>query len=316
MAGNELIQIDAIKSRIFTIRGMQVMLDSDLAELYGVETKNLNLAVKRNIERFPNTFRFQLAEEEYKVLRLQIETSNEKRGGRRYAPFVFTEQGVAMLSAVLRSETAIKVSIRIMEAFVSMRHFILENEQISKRFEIIEKRQMEYKIETDSRIEKVLSALESKQIQPKQGIFFDGQVFDAHKFVSDIVRSAEKSIILIDNFVDDTVLTLFSKRKQGVTLKILTKNLSKQIQLDMQKFNEQFPPAEIIEFNHSHDRFMIIDNHDLSFRSITQRPRQKMVRICKNGYRINRNTCEIRWLNPYELKRLLFILNNITFLFF
>jgi len=194
MAGNELIQIDAIKSRIFTIRGMQVMLDSDLAELYGVETKNLNLAVKRNIERFPNTFRFQLAEEEYKVLRLQIETSNEKRGGRRYAPFVFTEQGVAMLSAVLRSETAIKVSIRIMEAFVSMRHFILENEQISKRFEIIEKRQMEYKIETDSRIEKVLSALESKQIQPKQGIFFDGQVFDAHKFVSDIVRSAEKSI--------------------------------------------------------------------------------------------------------------------------
>jgi len=263
MAGNELIQIDAIKSRIFTIRGMQVMLDSDLAELYGVETKNLNLAVKRNIERFPNTFRFQLAEEEYKVLRLQIETSNEKRGGRRYAPFVFTEQGVAMLSAVLRSETAIKVSIRIMEAFVSMRHFILENEQISKRFEIIEKRQMEYKIETDSRIEKVLSALESKQIQPKQGIFFDGQVFDAHKFVSDIVRSAEKSIILIDNYVDDTVLTLFSKRKQGVTLKILTKNLSKQIQLDMQKFNEQFPPAEIIEFNHSHDRFMIIDNHDL-----------------------------------------------------
>jgi len=263
MAGNELIQIDAIKSRIFTIRGMQVMLDSDLAELYGVETKNLNLAVKRNIERFPNTFRFQLAEEEYKVLRLQIETSNEKRGGRRYAPFVFTEQGVAMLSAVLRSETAIKVSIRIMEAFVSMRHFILENEQISKRFEIIEKRQMEYKIETDSRIEKVLSALESKQIQPKQGIFFDGQVFDAHKFVSDIVRSAEKSIILIDNFVDDTVLTLFSKRKQGVTLKILTKNLSKQIQLDMQKFNEQFPPAEIIEFNHFHDRFMIIDNHDL-----------------------------------------------------
>ncbi|MBP7433857.1 ORF6N domain-containing protein [bacterium] len=263
MAGNELIQIDAIKSRIFTIRGMQVMLDSDLAELYGVETKNLNLAVKRNIERFPNTFRFQLAEEEYKVLRLQIETSNEKRGGRRYAPFVFTEQGVAMLSAVLRSETAIKVSIRIMEAFVSMRHFILENEQISKRFEIIEKRQMEYKIETDSRIEKVLSALESKQIQPKQGIFFDGQVFDAHKFVSDIVRSAEKSIILIDNYVDDTVLTLFSKRKQGVTLKILTKNLSKQIQLDTQKFNEQFPPAEIIEFNHSHDRFMIIDNHDL-----------------------------------------------------
>ena len=260
---NEIIKVDDIQSRIFTIRGMQVMLDSDLAYLYNVETKNLNLAVKRNIERFPSTFSFQLTEEEYKALRLQIETSKEKRGGRRYAPFVFTEQGVAMLSAVLRSETAIKISIKIMEAFVSMRQFISANEQIFKRFEIIEKRQLEYKIETDNKFEKVFNALESNDVKPKQGIMFEGQIFDAYKLVSDIVRSAEKSIVLIDNYVDDTVLTLFSKRKKGVHLKILTKNLSKQLLLDLKKFNEQFPPAEIKEFNQSHDRFMIIDDKDL-----------------------------------------------------
>jgi hypothetical protein len=271
MVENELIKIDEIKRRIFTIRGMQVMLDSDLAELYQVDTKVLNQAVKRNEGRFPERFRFRLTENEYSSLRSQfvtLENNNPKSltkllGGRgqyrKYVPYVFTEQGVAMLSAVLKSKTAIDVSILIMDAFVKMRHFITSNAEIFQRLAFVEVKQ----IETDNKIEKVLSALESKQIQPKQGIFFDGQVFDAHKFVSDIVRSAEKSIILIDNYVDDTVLTLFSKRKDGVVLKILTKNPSKQLQLDIKKFNEQFPPAEIKEFNHSHDRFMIIDNRDL-----------------------------------------------------
>jgi hypothetical protein len=250
---------------------MPVMIDSDLAELYQVDTKVLNQAVKRNEGRFPERFRFRLTENEYSFLRSQFVTleSNKSKsltkllGGRgqyrKYVPYVFTEQGVAMLSAVLKSKTAIDVSILIMDAFVKMRHFIASNAEIFQRLTFVEVKQ----IETDNKIEKVLSALESKQIQPKQGVFFDGQVFDAHKFVSDIVRSAEKSIILIDNYVDDTVLTLFSKRKQGVALKILTKNLSKQLILDTQKFNEQFPPAEIQEFNHSHDRFMIIDDRDL-----------------------------------------------------
>lgn len=200
--GLELIQLDDIKNRIFTIRSVQVMLDSDLALFYNIETKNLNLSVKRNIERFPDHFRFQLSEEEYRILRLQIETSKEKRGGRRYLPVVFTEQGVAMLSAVLRSKTAVRISIRIIEAFISMRHLIKENSQIFHRVEIIEKRQIEYKIETDNKIEKLFNAIKSKQLQPKQGIFFEGQIFDAHNFVSDLVRSAEKSIIIIDNFVD------------------------------------------------------------------------------------------------------------------
>jgi hypothetical protein len=260
MAGNELIKIDAIKSRIFTIRGMQVMLDSDLAEIYGVETKNLNKAAKRNMARFPESFMFQLTEAEN--LRFQNGTSRQ-HGGRRYLPNAFTESGIAMLSAVLRSDVAIKVSVQIMEAFVAMRKFINQNADVFFQINSVEKKLIDYKTETDEKLSIIFKTIEANQLPPKQGILFEGQVFEAHKFVSDIVRSAEKSIILIDNYVDDTVLTLFSKRKQGVTLKILTKILSKQLILDTHKFNEQFPPAEIMEFNHSHDRFMIIDDKDL-----------------------------------------------------
>jgi len=260
MGGNELIKIDEIKSRIFTIRGMQVMLDSDLAELYNTETKFLNRAVKRNRERFPESFMFQLTEIEN--LRFQNGTS-KIHGGRRYLPNVFTESGIAMLSAVLKSDIAIKVSVQIMEAFVAMRKFINQNADVFFQINSVEKKLIDYKTETDEKLSIIFKTIEANQLPPKQGVFFEGQVFDAHKLVSDIVRSAEKSIVLIDNFVDDTVLTLFSKRKQGVALKILTKNRSKQLQLDMQKFNEQFPPAEIKEFSYSHDRFMIIDGKDL-----------------------------------------------------
>jgi hypothetical protein len=257
MAGNELIKIDDIKSRIFTIRGMQVMLDIDLAEFYQVETRIINQVVKRNKERFPQSFNFILTNQELSNLKSQFVISSW--GGRRTNPYAFTEAGVAMLSAVLRSSIAIKMSVLIIEAFVAMRHFISENAAIFQRLSTVEVKQ----IEADKKFDIIFKAMENDQLIPKQGVLFEGQVFDAHKFVSDIVRSAEKSIILIDNYVDDTVLTLFSKRKQGVTLRILTKNLSKQLQLDTQKFNEQFPPAEIKEFNHSHDRFMIIDDRDL-----------------------------------------------------
>ncbi len=257
MAENELIKIDDIKSRIFTIRGMQVMLDSDLAELYGVETKRLNEQVRRNIERFPEQFCFKLTEDESEILKSQNATSSW--GGRRTSPFVFSEHGVAMVATVLKSNIAVKISIEIIKAFVFMRKALSDRSNVFNRLEFLEIKQ----IETDRRLSEVFKAMENDQLLPKQGVLFDGQIFEAHKFVSDIVRSAEKSIILIDNYVDDTVLTLFSKRKQGVTLKIFTKNLSKQLILDTQKFNEQFPPAEIIEFNHSHDRFMIIDDKDL-----------------------------------------------------
>ncbi|HQN73953.1 MAG TPA: ORF6N domain-containing protein [bacterium] len=258
MAENELIQIDDIKSRIFTIRGIQVMLDKDLAAFYGVKPRRLREQVKRNIKRFPPDFMFQLTEIEADFMVSQNATPSKQQFGG-FLPYAFTEQGVAAVSAVITSEKAIEVNIMIVRAFVAMRHFIEDKSNLFKRVDSLEIKQ----IEADKKFDMLFKAMEGDQLPSKQGVLFEGQVFDAHKFVSDVVRSAEKSIILIDNYVDDTVLTLFSKRKQGVSLKILTKNLSKQLQLDIQKFNEQFPPAEIKEFNHSHDRFMIIDDKDL-----------------------------------------------------
>jgi len=262
MAGNELIKIDDIKNRIITIRDTQVILDRDIAEFFGVETRTLKQAVKRNIEKFPSDFMFELTKDEMEIMVSQFVIPSYKSfGGAK--PLAFTEQGAAMLSAVLKSEIATRISIQIMRAFVQMRKFVSHNIKIFNHIELIEKKLLQYSSESDKKFEILFKALENNEIPAKQGVLFEGQVFEAHKFVSDVVRSAKKSIILIDNYVDDTVLTLFSKREQGVTLKIFTKNLSKQLQLDTQKFNEQFPPAEIKEFNHSHDRFMIIDDKDL-----------------------------------------------------
>lgn len=251
---------DSIQNRIITIRNTQVILDQDLAVLYGVELKRLNEQVKRNIERFPEPFCFQLTAEEAEALRSQNATLENGRGKhRKYLPFVFSEQGVAMLSAVLRSETAVAVSIQIMNAFIVMRRFLRDNAQVFQRLETLELRQ----IETDKTVEKVLTAIEDKTLKPKQGIFYDGQVFDAWQFVSDLVRTAKKSIILIDNYVDDSVLSLFAKKKKGVSVTILTKIISKQLELDVKKFNEQYASLSMKQFNASHDRFMVIDDADL-----------------------------------------------------
>ncbi len=255
MNGN-LVKIENIKSRIFTIRGIQVMVDRDLATLYGVETKNLNLAVKRNIERFPDSFRFQLTKEEYKSLRLQIETSNTKRGGRRYLPYAFTEQGVAMLSAVLRSDIAVKVSIQIMQAFVEMKKFITTNAGIFQRLDKIEQKQ----IIADKNFDKIFKALENKNLPPKQGIFYNGQVFDAYTLIADIIRTAKKTIILIDNYVDDTTLKHLAKRKSGVKAIIYTKTITNILKQDIKKHNAQYPEIELKKLTTAHDRFLIIDN--------------------------------------------------------
>jgi len=270
MSGSELAKYEEIQSRIYTIRGIQVMLDRDLAEFYGVEVKRLNEQVKRNIERFPEDFMFQLSEEEYKFLRSQnvtLEkwdslrsqnaTIEDKRGlHRKYMPYAFTEQGVAMLSAVLKSETAVKMSIQIIKTFVAMRRLIASNAQIFQRLDTLEIKQLE----TDQKIDHLLNAMESKEIQPKQGIFFDGQIFDAYKFVADLIRTAQRSIVIIDNYVDDTVLTHLTKRNNGVKVTIFTKTISKQLALDVKKFNAQYPPIAIKEFKNSHDRFIIIDD--------------------------------------------------------
>jgi phage regulator Rha-like protein len=260
---NEPIKAGGIAGKIYLIRGVQVMLDSDLAELYGVETKVLNQAVKRNIERFPLAFRFQLDEEALENLRSQFVTSSGEHGGRRYLPYVFTEQGVAMLSAVLRSDVAVQISIQIMKAFVAMRHFVQENALLLKEVQQLKTDQMQLRIETDRKFEQVFDALEAGNEPPKQGVFFDGQIFDAYVLASKLIRKAKTSIELIDNYVDDSVLTLLSKRKKGVAVRMYTRSVSKQLQLDLEKHNAQYPPVEIVFFGDAHDRFLILDGKDV-----------------------------------------------------
>ena len=275
---NELIIIDnqTIQDRIYTIRGVQVMLDEDLAVLYGVETKNLNKAVNRNMDRFPEKFRFQLTQEEYDNLKFQIGTSSlnaslrsqfvtleKQHGGRRYLPYVFTEQGVSMLSAVLRSKTAIEVSIKIIDSFVNMRKFLSQNASLFTRIDSIEKRQISYEIKNDTKVDAILNAIEEKGTPQKQHIFYDGQIFDAYLFVSDIIKSAKSSIKLIDNYIDESTLVLFTKRDAKVDMKIYTKTISKQLKLDLEKHNAQYPKIDIEIFDLSHDRFLIIDEKDI-----------------------------------------------------
>lgn len=253
---------NAIQQKIFTIRGEQVLVDRDLAELYDVPTKRLNEQVKRNLDRFPEKFRFQLTQSEKAELVANCDRFKNLKHST-VNPYVFTEQGVAMLSAVLKSKIAVETSIRIIEAFVAMRKFIINNAQIFQKIDAVEKRQLKYEISTDERFEKVFNALQQDKLDPKQGIFFDGQIFDAHKFVSDLIRKAEKSIVLIDNYIDDTVLNLFSKRKKNVIVTIYTANISKTLETDFKKFNAQYAPIELKEFKNSHDRFMIIDDEDV-----------------------------------------------------
>ena len=249
-----------IQPLIRIIRGQHVMLDRDLALLYKVETKRLNEQVKRNIERFPEDFMFQLSKDDVEILKSQNATSSW--GGDRRLPYAFTEQGIAMLSSVLKSQTAVDVNIRIMRAFVSMRHFIATNSQLFQRLETIEYHQLEMKQHqeiTDKRIDEVFKKLDAN-IPPVQGIFYDGQVFDAYRFVSDLMRKAKQSIVLIDNYVDDTVLTLLDKREDGVTATIYTQRISNQFQLDVDRHNTQYPHIEIKQFNKAHDRLLLIDD--------------------------------------------------------
>ncbi|MEW6703060.1 MAG: ORF6N domain-containing protein [Bacteroidota bacterium] len=252
----------AIQQKIFTFRGEQVMVDRDLAELYHVPTKRLNEQVKRNIERFPEMFRFQLNDHEKNELVANCDRFENLKHST-VNPYVFTEQGVAMLSAVLKSEIAVKVSIQIIDAFVAMRKFIIHNAQLFHKIDTVEKRQLKHEMETEEKFEQVFNELQSGKLEPKQGIFFDGQIFDAHKFVSGLIRKAEKSIVLIDNYIDETVLALLTKRKKNVSVTIFTKEITKALSLDIAKFNSQYPPVEVNEFKDAHDRFLIIDDEDV-----------------------------------------------------
>lgn len=247
-----------IESQIFTIRGLQVMIDRDLAEMYQVETKVLNQAVKRNSERFPIQFRFQLTENE----KIELVTICDRFDSLKHSssnPNVFTEQGVAMLSAVLRSKIAVQISIQIINAFVEMRKFIANHYGLLQRMDVIERKQLE----TDQKFEQVFKALESKNAIPNQGVFFEGQVFDAYELASKIIRSAKKSIVLIDNYIDESTLTHLSKKTKVVKVLLLTKTMSNKLTLDVKKANEQYGDFEIRVFVNNHDRFIIIDNSDV-----------------------------------------------------
>ncbi|WP_253945820.1 MULTISPECIES: ORF6N domain-containing protein [Bacteroidales] len=258
--GGQLLEVINIQPMIRIIRDRQVMLDSDLSKLYGVETRRLNEQVKRNIDRFPDDFMFQLSKDELDDLKSQNATSSW--GGVRKLPYAFTEQGIAMLSSVLKSKTAVEVNIRIMRTFVYMRRFIATNAQLFQRLEAIEYNQLEMKQHqdmADKRIDEVFKRLDAN-VLPKQGIFYDGQVFDAYRFVSDLIRKAKCSIVLIDNYLDDTVLTLLDKREQGVSATVYTQRISGQLQLDVDRHNVQYPLIEIKRFNKAHDRFLFIDD--------------------------------------------------------
>ena len=263
----------SIKSMIRLIRGQQVMLDSDLAFLYGVETRRLNEQVKRNIERFPDDFMFQLTKEEFDFLKSQIAMSNitdsqgnknlksqiaiSKWGGTRKLPYAFTRNGVAMLSSVLRSQTAVGVNVKIMRVFTAIPQLVNNNVQIIQRIFNIEQHQQE----TDEKINAIIEKIEN--FSPKvisEQIFQTGCVWDAWSFISDLVRTAQQRIVLIDNYVDDRVLSLLTKRADGVTATIHTR-YSEQFQTDLKKHNEQYPEITFVQLPHrNHDRFLIIDN--------------------------------------------------------
>ncbi len=252
---NEIITTDEenIKNKIFSMRGLQVMLDRDLAELYEVETRALKQAVKRNRERFPNDFMFELREDEIDFMVSQsVIPSKQHLGGAK--PFVFTEQGVSALASVLTSKVAIEIHINIIRAFVNMRKLISNNALVFQRLESLEQKQFT----NDEKFNKLFEAIEAKSIKPTQGIFYD-----AYLFVSNLIKSAKESIVLVDNYLDESVLTMLCKREQNVSATIYTKNITAQLELDIKKHNAQYPKITLKKFDASHDRFLILDGKEL-----------------------------------------------------
>lgn len=247
-----------IKNLIYVVRGQQVMMDSDLAMLYQVETKVFNQAVKRNIERFPEKFRFQLTKEEYDSLRSQIVTSSGK-GGRRYMPYVFTEQGIAMLSAVLRSDIAVQVSIKIMDTFVEMRRFLASNALMFERINEMEVKQLAFRKSTGEKFDKIFHYI-SEHEESSQKIFFDGQIYDAFSLLVDLVSKAEKKLVLVDNYVDVGTLNILAKKKSDVEVIVYTVRRTRLSEADVNNFNQQYPTLEVKYTGVFHDRFLIIDD--------------------------------------------------------
>jgi hypothetical protein len=256
-----IVDHQPIQDKIYTIRGIQVMLDRDLAVLYGVETKHINQAVRNNQDKFQEDFFFELTDDEFNSLRSNDLTA--KFAKTRTNPKVFTEQGVYMLATILKSTAASQTTVLIIKTFASMRKFLLSNASIFQRLDSIETKQLQNKLESDEKFNKIFNAIEEKGIPQKQHIFYDGQIFDAYLFVSDIIKSAKTSIKLIDNYIDESTFVLFTKRDANVAMKIYTKKISAQLGLDLEKHNAQYPKIEIEKFDLSHDRFLIIDEKEV-----------------------------------------------------
>ncbi len=256
-------ETENIKNLIYTIRGKQVMLDSDVAMLYHYPTKRINGTVRRNTERFPDNFCFKLTENEVENLRSQFATSSlekENYGGRRYLPYVFTEQGIAMLSGLLKNDIAIQVSINIMNAFVEMRKFIVNNAQIFERLTNVEYKMFEH----DKKFDIIFNELQKeKKTEFKEKIFFDGQIYDAYSLIIDIIQKAKHKILIIDNYIDVSILKMLSKKNKNVEVIILTLQNTSLNKLDINKFNKQYPTLKVAYTNKFHDRFIVIDNEKL-----------------------------------------------------
>ena len=258
----KIINTEEIKNLIYTIRGKEVMLDSDVAMLYHYETKNVNKAMKRNIERFPEDFCFQLTDDEFKNLRFQFGTLDKKVNNgkvtRKYLPYVYTEQGISMLAGVLKNDIAIQVSISIIRAFIEMRKFISSNSQIFERLTNVEYKLLEH----DRKFDEIFDNLLKKE-EFKQKIFFEGQIYDAYSLVIDIIKRAKNKIIIIDNYIDDSILKILVKKNKNVEVVILTSKNSNISKLDIQKFNKEYPILKVAKTDKFHDRFIIIDNKEL-----------------------------------------------------
>lgn len=255
---NLIINENSIKDKILTIRNHQVMLDKDLAELYGVETKHINQAVRNNQDKFMDDFYFELTNNEFENLRSKNLTANFSK--TRTNPKVFTEQGIYMLATILKSKVASQVTVYIIKTFANMRKLISKNISMFERFERIEQRLTIH----DENFDKLFEALEDKTLKPKQGIFYDGEVFDAYVFINDLIKIAVDEIIIIDNYIDETVFTIFSKYP-NIKVQIYTLNITKQLKLDFQKYETQYKNIELFEFKNSHDRFLIIDKKEVYY---------------------------------------------------
>lgn len=260
-------KIDNIEEKIYTIRGKQVMLDSDVATLYNYETRRINETVKRNIRRFPDDFCFKLTNEEYNYLKSQFATSNledniHTRGGKQKIPHVFTEKGIIMLSGLLKSNIAVEVSIKIVEAFIKMRNFINNNRELLGRVITIEDKMNKKFNDYDIKFQKVFNELH-KEVEFKHKIFYQGQIFDAYELIIEIIKRAKRKVTIIDNYVDDTILKMLQKKGKNVEAIILTSEKSNLNKLDIEKFNKQYPILKVAKTNKVHDRFIIIDNKEL-----------------------------------------------------